>query len=379
MSLHDLTPQLRTRLSRIEKSVGWFLGLAVLALVAGFLAYSYHTAKNKGWFKSKALYFTYVRSATGLKVGDSVRLMGLNVGEITLIDPMPAENTTANMYVEFRIWEPYYGYLWTDSRVRVNAGDFLGSRALEVQRGLVGKASYKLGRKSEPVEIWDGKEYKKVNASSKFELPMDESESLSDDLAKMVAMVKGAMPGVLALTNRIEQVLSNSILLTANLNRTVDGLQPTLAHLRLISETLTNGQGSLGQWLIPTNINQRLDTVLSSANTTLVGADKAVGEATKAVDSADQLLVQARVDMHQTVTNLLPMIEHMAGITSNLNAQVQANSNLLAVISGGIQRADELMQGLKKHWLLRSAFKPAITNTSRSKSASSSKGAHGKP
>jgi hypothetical protein len=45
-----------------------------------------------------------------------------------------------------------------------------------------------------------------------------------------------------------------------------------------------------------------------------------------------------------------------------LNAQVQANTNLLGGISKAVTDADDLVQGLKRHWLLRSAFKTKATN-----------------
>src|SRR5690242_13287531 len=90
MAVQDLTPQLRTRLSRVERAVGWFVILATILLFAGFGYYVYHTAKGKGWFKTKIPYFTYVRDATGLKIGDPIKLMGFEVGEITLIDGVPA-------------------------------------------------------------------------------------------------------------------------------------------------------------------------------------------------------------------------------------------------------------------------------------------------
>jgi transcriptional regulator with XRE-family HTH domain len=50
-------------------------------------------------------------------------------------------------------------------------------------------------------------------------------------------------------------------------------------------------------------------------------------------------------------------IINLANITSNLNAQVQANSNLVSHVDSAIVQADTFMQGLKHHWLLRSAFK----------------------
>jgi len=48
---------------------------------------------------------------------------------------------------------------------------------------------------------------------------------------------------------------------------------------------------------------------------------------------------------------------HLSDITSNLNNQVQLNTNMLSDISKTVVDADDLVQGLKHHWLLRSAFK----------------------
>ena len=142
MPLQDLTPQLRTRLSRMERAVGWFVLLATALLVFGFGYYVYHTAQRKGWFVTKAPYFTYVDRATGLKVGDPVKLMGFEVGQITRItaeDP----GKPYNVYLEFEVKTPFYGYIWTDgSRARVTAADFLGKRELEVTKGTGGSATY---------------------------------------------------------------------------------------------------------------------------------------------------------------------------------------------------------------------------------------------
>ena len=88
MALQDLTPQLRTRLSRMERAVGWFVALAMVLLVLGFAYYVYHTAESKGWFLTKAPYYTFTDRATGLKLGDPVMLMGLAVGQITRMVPM---------------------------------------------------------------------------------------------------------------------------------------------------------------------------------------------------------------------------------------------------------------------------------------------------
>ena len=143
MALQDLTPQLRTRLSRMERAVGWFVLLATALLVFGFGYYVYTTAERKGWFRIKAPYFTFADRATGLKVGDPVTLMGFEVGRITEITAQPADDFTYNVYIEFELKEPFYDYIWSEgSRAKVATADLLGKRVLEVTRGTGGYPSY---------------------------------------------------------------------------------------------------------------------------------------------------------------------------------------------------------------------------------------------
>src|SRR5690242_15221106 len=134
MPLQDLTPQLRTRLSRVERAVGWFISIAVIALLAAMGYYIYHRAEVKGWFLTKVNYQTSLNNAAGLKVGDPVKLMGFNVGEITHIEAN-APDQYYGVTIDFRVKDPYYGYIWLDSKVRVAPSDFLGNRYLEVLKG----------------------------------------------------------------------------------------------------------------------------------------------------------------------------------------------------------------------------------------------------
>src|ERR1019366_478617 len=140
MPLQDLTPQLRTRLNKMERAVGWFVFLATALLLFGFGYYIYHTAEHKGWFKIKAPFRVYVQSSAGLNVGDPVVMMGFPVGQITSIAPQkPYE--PHNVQVQFEIVEDYFRYIWFGgSYVKVNAADFLGKRQLEITRGTNGPA-----------------------------------------------------------------------------------------------------------------------------------------------------------------------------------------------------------------------------------------------
>ena len=404
MALQDLTPQLRTRLSRMERAVGWFVFLAAALLLFGFGYYLYHTAERKGWFKIKAPFLTYVQSASGLSVGDPVYMMGFPVGEITSVAPQkPYEKH--NVKVEFEIREPFFRYIWTGgSYVKINAAGFLNQRQLEVTRATNGYAivvtqpvyvktvdelkqlvteqpdqwqlsqevfdansnlifgayttldesnlqvlagmrlesnslyAYNNQEKDKHfiVASWDGRyhHYKIFKPGDDTAwLRAVESPPVSDQLQGMVTQIQQALPIVLALTNKLAAVLDNAANATSNLNTTIVEAQPVMTNLAIMSAQLRE-PGGLGVWALGTNGNQQLQGALTNANALLADTD----------------------------TNLTTILVQLVGITSNLNAQVQANTNMLGVISKTVGDADDFVQGLKHHWLLRSAFKKKNTN-----------------
>ncbi len=412
MALQDLTPQLRTRLSRMERAVGWFVFLATALLLFGFGYYIYHTAERKGWFKIKAPFHVFVQSSAGLNVGDPVYMMGFPVGQITGIQAMPPGDKR-NVRVDFEIRADnnadYFRYIWRDgSYVKVNAADFLGKRLLEITRGTNGPAivvtqpgvwktipeleqlvavqtnrwqlyqdvldansNIVLGaytmldaanlsvlagmnletnsvfvydntvNKNRIVASWDNRVRRYVNFTPDRDsawLRAVETPPISDQLQAMVLQVQQAVPNILALTNKIAAVLDNAANATSNLNASIIAVQPMLTNFAVISGQLRE-PGGLGVWALGTNGQEQLEGALTNVNSLLANTD----------------------------TNLTAILIQLADITSNLNAQVQANTNMLGGISKTVMDADDLVQGLKRHWLLRSAFKnenaAAKTNT----------------
>ena len=111
---------------------------------------------------------------------------------------------------------------------------------------------------------------------------------------------------------------------------------------------MTNARGSLGEWLLPTNLNTQLSGTLTNARTTLA--------------SANRMLTNSDAHVAELATTLNRALEELAGITSNLHHQVDANTNILSDLSKLVVDTDHMVQGLKRHWLLRSAFKEKATN-----------------
>jgi ABC-type transporter Mla subunit MlaD len=409
MALQDLTPQLRTRLSRMERTVGWFVFLATALLLFGFGYYIYHTAERKGWFKIKAPFFTYVQSSAGLNVGDDVMMMGFAVGKITSVEPQkPYEKN--NVRVQFEITDPYFRYLWTGgSYVKVNAAGFLNQRQLEVTRATNGYAlvvtqpvsihtldeaknlmtgapgDWQLAqdildvnsnalfhaydhleyvfaetnaallatanlesnsiyiydnmvKRNYIVASWDGRVHRyKIFRPGDDNAYMRavETPPISDQLQAMVSQVQSALPGILSLTNKISVVLDNTANATSNLNTTIVAMQPLVTNFTVISAQLREPGGAVN-WALGTNGGLQIQTALTNVNSLLADTDTNLNSLTLGIGQT---------------------LENLSDITSNLNAQVQANSNLLWGISKTVTDSDDFVQGLKHHWLLRSAFK----------------------
>ena len=73
-------------------------------------------------------------------------------------------------------------------------------------------------------------------------------------------------------------------------------------------------------------------------------------------------LANMNTNISALVESLGRTLDNLANMTAGLNQQVQSNTNILAGISATITHYDEFIQGLKHHWLLRSAFKTKNTN-----------------
>ena len=333
MALQDLTPQLRTRLHRVEKIVSLFVGLAFFLLIAGFGYYLYDTGIRKGWFIPKCNYFTLLMSAEGLKVGDPVVLMGFNVGKITFIEA-EAPDAFYKVFVGFDVRRPYYGYIWSDSKIRINSS-LLGGRHLEVLAGFDGKPTvYESGGAIEKVLV-KGQVVPVGEAPKGVYVASLEDPALTERAQKLINQIEVAIPGVLGMTNQVNGILTNVCTATANLNKLLLDVHPILTNAEVITANLRNPNGSLGNWLIPTNLNVRLDATIDSANAT--------------VTNLNTRLTTLTTTLNQTLT-------HVATITSNLNAQVQANDNLVGNVNDLLLETEDLMRGLKRHWLLKSAF-----------------------
>lgn len=413
MPLQDLSPELRTRLNRVERKVGWFVTAATFILLLGFGYYLYDAAKNRGWFLTKINYATALNDFSGLKIGDPVKLMGFPAGEIVDFS-LNSPERPRGIKVFFTIKEPYYNYIWYDSYLSVKS-DILGNRYLEVSKGqrgvptvstnlikgelvvlnryaafqefkvltneLAAKAA-NTNLSDEDLRVMatnqlmvlltnDARLYYTNASTAKYAnhppntdpnarpdqwnfcwIPNIDAPTFEDRLGFVANKIEEALPTILAMTNQLAAILSNADTAVAKVDRLLAETDPILTNVTVITGNLRNPNGSLGEWLIPPKLNSQLHDTLNSARLTL--------------DSAHSTLDDTDTNVTRLALDLDKSLEHLADLTSNLNSQVQRNTNILSDISTTIVHTDDLIQGLKREWFLRGAFKtkkPKPTNS----------------
>src|SRR4051794_32965792 len=69
--------------------------------------------------------------------------MGLDVGRITMMTPPDGSDFEHNIFVQFELIDPNYGYIWSEgSKAKVAVANLVGGRYLEVSRGTGGYPAY---------------------------------------------------------------------------------------------------------------------------------------------------------------------------------------------------------------------------------------------
>lgn len=333
--------------------MGVFVTVATLLLLAGFGYYIYHTGEVKGWWDFKARYWTEIDSGAGLQVGGDVRMLGFKVGQITKVEANEPFKVPP-VHVAFYVKDPYQGYIWSDSRAKVVAGDFLGGRYIEITPGgssidpdstnkVELQATYQKIKGEWHVLNEQTGEYELEEKTDGFWMLATESPAAMERLEMIANRAEEALPGILDMTNRVNLVLSNIASVTAEAQILLTAALPTMTNIQAITTNLREPKGSLGEWALPTNLHMQLLQTLASANITLT--------------NASQMIANTDTNVLTLVTNLDQTLINLANITSNLNQQVQSNTNLVKGVSELIQNADDMIQGLKRHWFLRGAFK----------------------
>ena len=372
MPIQDLTPQLRTRLRKVEWITGLFLSLTGVLMLGGFLYFLKHTAENRGWFVTYVPYYTLMSDATGFRVGTPVNMMGFNIGEVDQVTALSQleraswdyyQTNDFNVFVGFKVRVPWYGYIGADSKVRIGGFpiDVAGGVFIELRpSGVTNLVTVTNLPNGKPGILWDKYAYSPspnliqygpitndiYGAKKGYYLALDQSETL---LAQAQRILKNADEITAFLRTELPKVTQEAIETLTFARATVGGLTNdvvlTLQTTRLAVASLTNDLGGL-----------------------LANARRITGQVGEALPGlTNDLAITLNTSRHlmETVDQQLPAIAGNVNLTlTNLNTLLLRDTNITANASLLVSNVNNL---ITKHWLFRSAFKAQAAEESKVK------------
>jgi hypothetical protein len=164
---------------------------------------------------------------------------------------------------------------------------------------------------------------------------------MAERVENIVKNIAEALPG---MTNQLGQVLVRASEAVSNANVALVQLQPSLTNMQALTQRLTTEDGVIGRMVLTTNLQTQVSSTLASMDSTLT--------------NTTALIRTSEVQLQDLTRRIALTLDNVAMVTSNLSAQVNANSLMLGEVSSLVVNADDMVQGLKRHWLLRSAFGP---------------------
>jgi MlaD protein len=351
MALQDVTPQLRTRLRKVEWMVVLFLIGAILLVIGAVGWWVKKTGDARGWFVLETPYYTFLESGAGVKAGTPIKMLGFTIGQVAKVEAQEdsdwARQNHYNVMVHFLIREPYFGWIHTDSRMRM-AGtgvDLLGGSWLEITRA-EGRGIPTTAVSNGVPQVLNDKYAFDQNPTNKvyhpfrrrdfgFFLGTERTESLVDNAASILETLRIGLPQI---TNQIGAALTD--------------LNKALAEVR----TLVTNKGGVGDLVFPTNLNASLDRTLADVHE--------LRERIDPVLTNSQALLQ---DVRENSRRMGPLLDDVRGTVTNLEQVVIAmksqveSTNLVGNVSRLADKAALLADTtdtlLRRHWLFRSAFK----------------------
>ncbi|HTH47764.1 MAG TPA: MlaD family protein [Candidatus Limnocylindria bacterium] len=381
MALQDLTPQLRTRLRKVEWFVVLFLGGTLVLMIASLAWFIKKTGDARGWWVTEVPYYTYLPNASGIKIGSPVQMIGFKVGQVTKVEAVGLEDLRSWKYygdhpvfVGFNVREPYPGYITSDSQLKL-AGlpiEIAGGVTLEVTVGsaaglltttnggghlsvLSDKIVYDKLAEKPITNLQHYARYTPLAETKKgFFLKLDESDTMMAQVTRILAKLDGisgtvndAMPG---LTNELQKTLGNVRELTESLKPALanpGGIGALLLPTNLVARL--DRPGGVGELLVPTNLNEELVGTLAAVRTNLP------------VTLTN--LNQRMADLGPLLTNLTTGTARLGPLMTNVDdALGNVKSNTVPRVNSLLETLDSFVEGMKRHWLFRGAFKTVPTN-----------------
>lgn len=230
-----------------------FIGLAVIMITILMMG------GGQGIFEKSFRVHVEVSDTAGLSKGGVVRSGGVKIGQV---DEIRFSDNYENVRITLKINESYHQRLREDSLVRFQTQGVLGDKYIEV-----------IGGTSDKPVIADGATIgteQSKDLSAVFAEGSNALSLLKDNLANLKVLTSS-----MAKSNQMDKIMHDMAETSANLkeitkqvktsNAMVE-LGTTMKNLRLVTDKMKNGEGTVGALLTDATLYEDLKNLIGGAN-----------------------------------------------------------------------------------------------------------------
>ena len=321
--------------------VNEIVGLFVLVVLSAVIAGIFLAGREQGWFLPEYDLSTVLPEGgtEGLQEGAEVSILGTRVGSVHRIAPREDGSMTAVL------------------RIR---GDYFDQYVREDSAAVLKKKIAGIGGDTF-VEIMRGKGAKKTVQDATITTTKD--TELLDKIMGQVDEVKGE---VLATLREVQGTLKEFTGVAQDFRAPDGHLQQILGNLNRIARELTEGEGAAGALLRDPAMANEVRGIVKNIRGILDEVEKSAARIPSIVESVDKTILKLPgiAENVDYTTSLLPDIARgvnatvgrLPGIVDKVDDQTDDVFLLLNQARKTLAETQKTLEGLQKHWLLRSAM-----------------------
>lgn len=318
------------RTQRADVVVGVFLLAAFVLLVAT----AFLVVRERRIFEARVGFYTIFEESYGIAPGNSVTMVGIDVGRVTNV----SFNDANQIEVRFEVLVSYAGRIRQDSVVEVQSPPGLG--------GIIGGTGLKVS----------------LGAKDKPAIPAAGMIAGIDPMGldEILAFFQDENAG-----ERGREVLASLEHLVHSLGKPDGPVQSVLGDLAAVASEVRNNEGRAGA------AYAEVLTALRGVNRLLSGVQLRVADAGRILEDVEESTGHVKVALAGTpeaVARVNGLLEGLSGMLASVDRIVadlkvvsaQAGPlaeevpSLLAQVDSQLKQLDEVMAGLRKSFLLRS-------------------------
>lgn len=271
-----------------ERELKWSqlkVGLTVIiaSIVLGVLIFL--MSGTTGLFSRKITIISYIDNAGGLRKGATVRLQGVDIGNVSGIRVVPEKSPTP-VEIQMKVNTRYQDFLKTDSKVELSTAGVLGETFVDIDsRGATGS------------EVRDGS-ILQAEAVPDLQDVVRSSQTTLQNVDILLKRADRIMSAVESGQGSVGKLIYDKQLY-ANLNDAVKQVQGILADIN-------NGKGTIGRLLKDETMYTKLNASIDKLNSTMDSINNGQGTLGKLVkdpelyNNANQTLAKA----NELMTNI---------------------------------------------------------------------------